>query len=47
VILFEWESLEKAHQFAQSDELRQAMQRAGVIGMPDLYFLEQVEELPV
>ena len=46
VALFEWESLEKAQQWAQSDTLREKMQRAGVADHPDIYFLEQVEETP-
>ena len=45
LILFEWDDLEKARQFTQSDDLRQAMQRSGVIGRPDLYFLDEVERL--
>ncbi len=44
VILFEWDDLEKARQFSQSADLREAMQKAGVIGMPDLYFLDEVEQ---
>ncbi len=47
VILFEWDDLEKARQFAQSEDLRQAMQRAGVADQPDIYFLEAVEHVPV
>jgi heme-degrading monooxygenase HmoA len=47
VILFEWDDLEKARQFAQSDDLRQAMQRAGVADRPDVYFLEEVEQIRV
>jgi heme-degrading monooxygenase HmoA len=43
VILFEWDDLDKARQFAQSEDLRQAMQRAGVTDRPDVYFLEEVE----
>jgi heme-degrading monooxygenase HmoA len=43
VILLEWESLEKAREFAQSDDLRKTMQRAGVVGKPDVYFLEELE----
>jgi heme-degrading monooxygenase HmoA len=46
-ILFEWESLEKARQFYQSDELRQVMQRAGVSGPPDVQYLNEVEKLSV
>ena len=47
VILFEWDDLEKARQFAQSNELREIMQRAGVVDQPDIYFLEEVEHFPV
>ena len=46
-ILFEWESLEKARQYFQSGELRQAMQRAGVSGPPDVQFLNEIEKVPV
>jgi heme-degrading monooxygenase HmoA len=45
VILFEWDDLDNARQFTQSDDLRKAMQRAGVVGRPDLYFLEEVEKV--
>ncbi len=45
VILFEWDDLEKARQFAQSEDLRQAMQRAGVADQPNIYFLEEVERV--
>jgi len=31
---------EKAKAFAASDDLRQAMQKAGVSDKPDVYFLE-------
>ena len=47
VILFEWDDLDKARTFAQSEDLRQIMQRAGVADQPDLYFLEEVEQVPV
>jgi heme-degrading monooxygenase HmoA len=43
VILFEWDSLEKARRFAESQDLRTAMQRAGVTDTPDIYFLDEVE----
>jgi len=39
-ILFEWDDLEKARQFADSDELREAMDKAGVSDEPDIYYLE-------
>jgi heme-degrading monooxygenase HmoA len=41
VILLEWDDLEKARQFAQSEDLRQTMQRAGVVDQPDVYFLNE------
>ena len=41
-ILMEWDELERARQFTKSDELREAMQQAGVTGPPDIYFLHQV-----
>lgn len=47
MILFEWDSLEKARKFAQSEDLRKTMQRAGVIDKPDLYFLDEVETFHV
>jgi hypothetical protein len=43
VILLEWEDVGQAREFAQSADLRQAMQRAGVADQPDVYFLEEVE----
>jgi heme-degrading monooxygenase HmoA len=47
VVLFEWEDLDKAQQFAQSEDLRETMERAGVAGQPDLYFLEEIESFSV
>ena len=44
VMLFEWD-LEQARQFSQSEELRAKMQEAGVLGPPDFYFLEEIEQL--
>ncbi len=47
VVVFEWESLDKARKFARSEDLKKAMQRAGVLDKPDVYFLEEVEKLSV
>ena len=47
VIVFEWESAENARKFAQSEDLKKTMQRAGVIDKPDVYFLEEIERVPV
>jgi len=45
VLLFEWDSVEKARQYFQSEELRRGMQRAGVSGPPDVQYLSEVEKL--
>lgn len=47
VILLEWDDLQRAREFAQSDDLRETKQRAGVADQPDVYFLEEVEAVPV
>jgi len=40
ILLFSADDLAKAKAFAASDELRQAMQKAGVSDKPDVYFLK-------
>lgn len=40
VVLLEYDDLEKARQHAQSEELRERMQQSGVVGKPEVYFLE-------
>ena len=44
IMLFEWD-LEKARQFIQTDELRAKMQEGGVLGLPESYFLVEIEQL--
>jgi hypothetical protein len=39
LVLLEWDSLERAWLFAQSDELRDDLRRAEVADDPDLWFL--------
>ena len=41
VVLTEFESLSKAKHFAESDDLKKAMQATGVVDHPDIYFLEK------
>lgn len=47
VTFLEWDDLERARLFAQSDDLRDAMTRAGVVGKPDLWFLEETSRSTV
>ncbi|HEY7031445.1 MAG TPA: antibiotic biosynthesis monooxygenase [Thermomicrobiales bacterium] len=43
LILLDWDDLERARLFAQSDDLREAMALAGVVDEPDLWFLEETD----
>lgn len=47
IILFEWDDLKNARQLAQSEELKKAMERAGVSDKPDIFFLEEIEKTTV
>ena len=42
-LVFEWDSIEKARKFSQSQDLKQVMEKAGVIGTPEIQFLEAIE----
>ncbi len=39
-MIFEAEDLKRAEDFSQSDDLREAMRKVGVVGKPDIYFLK-------
>ncbi len=41
IILFEASDLKKAQEYASSDDLRETMQKAGVIVKPEVYFLNE------
>jgi len=41
VAFYKWNSLANAQKFAQSPELRSAMEKAGVEGPPSVYFLNE------
>ena len=47
VVVLEWDDLAKARQFIGSDDLRQAMERAGVTAQPDILFLELADRASV
>ena len=42
-VLLEWDNLENARAFAVSDDLREAMQRSGATGQPNVYFLDEAD----
>lgn len=39
-ILFDVEDLDRANEFTSSDDLREIMREAGVIGKPEIYFFK-------
>lgn len=47
LVLLKWDDLERARLFADSDDLREAMERAGVIDRPDVWLLLDGELVPV
>jgi quinol monooxygenase YgiN len=40
-LIFKWNSLAKAQKYAHSPELKAAMDKAGVVGIPDFHFLNE------
>jgi heme-degrading monooxygenase HmoA len=47
VILLEWDDLERARLFLDSDDLRVAMNLAGVTDRPEVWFLADGDRFPV
>ena len=41
IVTAEWDNIENAKKFAESDELRARMQEGGVTGKPEIYFVEE------
>jgi len=39
--IFEWDNLNNARKFASGSELKNAMENAGVLERPEIYFLEE------
>jgi hypothetical protein len=39
-VVLDWDRLDRARRFASSDDLKQTMQKAGVLGEPEIRFLE-------
>lgn len=46
VVITEWENMEKAKNFAESEDLVTTMQKAGVVGRPAVFYLEEIEKTP-
>ncbi len=44
-IVMDWDGLDRARTFAGSEDLKQAMQKAGVVGEPEIRFLEDAQKV--
>lgn len=44
VTLWEWESAESVQEFMEESDVREAMDESGVVGEPEMYFLEEIED---
>ena len=44
IVLTEWENIERAKNFAESEDLVSTMQKAGVVGRPAVFYLEEIEK---
>jgi hypothetical protein len=40
-LLFEWEDLDRARDYMNSEELRNKMKQAGVVGVPGIHYLAE------
>lgn len=43
VVLLYWDSVENARRFFEESDVADVMDRAGVIGEPELHFLDEIE----
>jgi quinol monooxygenase YgiN len=41
ILLFEWDSVDNARRFLNSNELKETMDKAGVAGLPEVQFLDE------
>jgi heme-degrading monooxygenase HmoA len=44
VIITKWDDMEAAKNFSLAEDLKIAMKKAGVMGLPELYYLEEIEK---
>ena len=46
-ILLEFDNIENARSFIGSNELKKKMEEVGVVGKPDIFFLNKLKDVPV
>jgi quinol monooxygenase YgiN len=45
VIVFQWDKAENARKFSASPDLKAIMEKAGVIGMPEMHIIPELERV--
>ena len=40
-VLLEWDSIENAQKFGQSENIKEIMKNAGIVGIPAIHFIEE------
>jgi quinol monooxygenase YgiN len=45
VIVFQWDKAENARKFSESPDLKAIMEKAGVIGMPEMQVISELERV--
>ncbi|WP_411963933.1 antibiotic biosynthesis monooxygenase [Haloferax sp. YSMS24] len=43
VMVFDWDTMENAQKFLEESDLKDVMEEAGVVGEPEIFFLEEIE----
>lgn len=41
IVIIDWEDMESAKKFIETEDMNLAMEKAGVIGLPAVYYLEE------
>ena len=43
VMIMEWDTVENAQRFLEESDVRERMEELGVVGEPEIYFLDSIE----
>ena len=43
IVMSQWEDIESANNFVESESLKNAMKKAGVMNKPQVYYLDEIE----
>ncbi len=44
-LLFEWDTVENARKFVQTSDVKEVMAKSGVVGIPEIHYLEKIESI--